>query len=222
MVDVSLYTNLITSEHADKPKFNALVAALCQGLVDLQNTIAGFTADFDLDTAIGVQLDAVGAWAGISRDIQTPLNVYFSFDTTGLGFDQGTWYGPYDDETGLTVLPDDSYRLLIMAKIGNNQWDGTVPDAYAFLNDILGNDNAVIQDNGDMSMLFGYIGASSLNAVTIALLENGYLDVKPVGVRINHYIAPSIPGDPFFGFDVENSTVSGFDVGCWATLTGGR
>ncbi|MGC7970039.1 DUF2612 domain-containing protein, partial [Salmonella enterica] len=69
--------------------------------------------DFDLDQAIGVQLDAVGEWVGISRNITVPLaGVYFSFDIAGLGFDQGVWKGPFDPDTGLTTLDDDTYRLL--------------------------------------------------------------------------------------------------------------
>lgn len=221
-MSIADYTKLITSEHSDKPNFMAVVTALCQPFVDELSTLNSLPAAYDIDIAIGVQLDDVGRWVGISRNIQTPLNVYFSFDTAGLGFDQGTWFGPFDATSGLTTLPDDSYRTLLYAKIGNNQWDGTVPNAYTFLNKVLGADNAVIQDNGDMSMLFGYMGAVPLNAVTISLLENGYLDVKPVGVRINSYITPSVPGSPFFGFDVENPTISGLDVGGWATLTGGR
>lgn len=220
---VASYTNLITSEHADKPNFAAWVAALCQPFVDEQTVIDAMPAGYDLDSAVGSQLDTVGEWIGISRDLQIPLTgVYFSFDTDGLGFDEGTWLGPFDSTTALTVLPDDSYRTLLRAKIANNQWDGTIPSAYSFLNPILGEDNLVIQDNCDMSMLMGVIGNVALNAVTTALLENGYLDVKPVGVRINAYISPSILGDPFFGFDLENTTISGFDAGAFATLTGGR
>lgn len=222
-MSVSTYTGLITSEHASKPNFSAAVAALCQPSVDQQTVMLAMPAGYDLDTAVGSQLDAVGLWIGISRDLQIPLTgVYFSFDTTGLGFDEGTWLGPFDSTTQLDVLPDDSYRTLLHAKIANNQWDGTIPSAYAFLNPVLGADNLVIQDNGDMTMLMGVIGNVALDAVTTALLENGYLDVKPIGVRISHYISPSIPGDPFFGFDLANSTIAGFDTGAFATLTGGR
>jgi hypothetical protein len=220
---VQIYTNLITSEHADKTNYIAWVAALCQPFVDEQELMVSMPGLYDLDVAVGSQLDTVGLWVGISRDLQIPLTgVYFSFDTTGLGFDEGTWFGPFDSTTALTVLPDDSYRKLIHAKIANNEWDGTIPTAYDFLNPILGADNLVIQDNTDMTMLVGVIGNVALDAVTTALLENGYLDVKPVGVRITAYVSPSVPGDPFFGFDVENSTVSGFDVGAFALLTGGR
>lgn len=221
-MSLSDYTRKITSEHSAQPEFMAAVSALLQPFVDGIGTVAAMPTSFDLDQAIGAQLDVLGLWIGISRTLRIPLTgVYFSFDVHP-GLDEGTFFTPFDDTTQLTTLDDTTYRKLLKVKIGNNHWDGTIPGAYAFLNPILGNDNTVIQDNGDMSMLLGVIGAEPLDAVTTALLENGYLDAKPVGVRITDYVTPSVPGDPFFGFDVENSTISGLDVGAWATLTPGR
>lgn len=135
MVDVSQYTGLITSEHADKPKFTAMVSAVAQCFVDQQNALGNFIPSFDLDEAVGDQLDTLGAWVGIGRRVRTPLTgVYFSFDIAGVGFDQGVWQGPFDPSTGITVLDDDTYRLLIRAKIGANHWDGTLASSAAILN----------------------------------------------------------------------------------------
>lgn len=135
MVDVSQYTGLITSEHADKPKFTAMVSAVAQCFVDQQNALGNFIPSFDLDEAMGAQLDTLGAWVGIGRRVRTPLTgVYFSFDIAGVGFDQGVWQGPFDPSTGITVLDDDTYRLLIRAKIGANHWDGTLASSAAILN----------------------------------------------------------------------------------------
>lgn len=219
-MNLRLYTDLITSEHNDKPNFMAVITALVEPFVDIQVQLNVMPEEYDIDIAVGSQLDTVGKWIGIARDIQTPLvGVFFAFDTVGVGYDEGTWLGPFDDENGLTVLPDDSYRTLLYAKILNNQWDGTVPRAYVFLEKVLPG-VPVLQDNGDMTVLLG-TDTLITNAVQLALLEHGYLDVKPVGVQISYYVAPSVAG-PFFGFDVENSTVSGFGVGGWATLTPGR
>jgi hypothetical protein len=71
-----------------------------------------------------------------------------------------------------------------------------------------------------MSMNIGVAGPP-LDAVTYALLTNGYLNIKSAGVRINGYFVPSVPDTPMFGFDVENSLISGFDVGSWPTVTEG-
>ena len=220
---VTPYLDLVTSEHADKPRFLSVLAVFLQPFADITATLEAIPAAFDLDLAIGAQLDVLGLWIGISRELTVPLtNVYFSFDTAGLGFDEGTWQGKYDPTTGLVSLPDDDYRTLLRAKIAANHWDGTIPDAYKFLETVFQGNTPFIQDNGDMSMFLGVVGSVPLTAVTTALLENGYLDVKPSGVRVSGYVTPSVLGDPIFGFDAENSTIGGFDSGCWANITGGR
>ncbi len=133
MSQASDYTALITTEHADKPKFMAMMGIVAQCFADQINVMQSIPAAFDLDSAVGVQLDTVGLWAGITRQIKTPLNVYFSLDTTGLGFDQGSWQGPFDPSTGLVTLDDDTYRTLIRAKIAANNWDGTLAGSAAIL-----------------------------------------------------------------------------------------
>lgn len=221
--NVTAYLNLIAPEHNQKPNYIASVTAAVQPFADQLAVLSTFATLWDVDSAVGDQLDTIGLWVGISREIAVPLTgVYFSFDDASLGFDLGIWLGPFDPTSGLVSLPDDSYRLVIKAKIGLNHWDGSIPDAYAFMNPLFPGNQLVIQDNQDMTMLMGIIGPNALTPIETALLENGYLDVKPAGVTIDAYITPSVPNAPFFGFDVENSTISGFDVGGWATLAPGR
>ncbi len=151
---LSDYTALVTTEHRDKPRFMATLGALVQPLVDQMNVLQSMPGKFDLDNAVGVQLDDVGLWVGVSRKIRTPLTgIYFSFDVAGLGFDQGIWKGPFDPDTGLTVLDDDTYRLVIRAKIGANHWDGTLASSAAILNSIFGNpsgDLVSVHANGEV------------------------------------------------------------------------
>lgn len=213
MTDANKYTGLITSQHANKPKFMAIVAGVTQLFVDLQAVLSSIPASYDLDDAIGDQLDVVGEWVGISRKISTPLAVYFSFDTARLGFDQGSWRGPYDPDTGLVSLDDDTYRLLIRAKIGANSWDGTLGTSSAILNSIFGGDTYVfMQDNGDMTITFGVAGKAP-SAVFMALLSHGYIPLKPSTVHVTAYLVSSVSGTPLLGFDVGNQYISGFDVG---------
>lgn len=212
------YLNLITSEHRNKPKFVAALSAVLQPLVDEQQRLAEIPPLYDLDSATGSRLDAVGKWIGRSRNVPVPIaDVYFSFDTEGVGFDQGVWLGPFDPTTGLVSLPDDFYRLILRAKILLNRWDGTIPQAYEIWDTIFQGTgfSMVIIDNQDMSMDFGLVG-NTAPPLTIALLLAGYLTPKPSGVRVAAYITPSVPMTPFFGFDVENDVIAGFDVGSWS------
>ena len=216
MAQAADYTALITTEHADKPKFMAMMAVVAQCFADQINVAQSIPAAFDLDQAVGVQLDAVGLWAGIKRQIKTPLSVYFSFDTAGLGFDQGNWQGPFDPSTGLTSLDDATFRTLIRAKIAANSWDGTIPGAAAaYANLFSGSGSYIfIQDNQDMTMTVGVSGAIP-SALLRALFSGGYLPLKPEGVRAT-YLVPSTNNTPLFGFDVQNQYVGGFDTGSWA------
>ncbi|NSX05101.1 DUF2612 domain-containing protein [Cupriavidus gilardii] len=215
MAQLTDYTGLITSEHNHRPKFMAVVTALAQPMVDLMNVLGSMPNKFDLDQAVGVQLDAIGLWVGISRHVSVPLtDVYFSFDIDGLGFDQGAWKGPFDPDNGLTDLDDDTYRLVIRAKIGANHWDGTMESTVAILNTIFNGDTHVfIQDNQNMTMTIGVSGRPP-SAVFLALLAGGYIPLKPEGVRVDLVIVSTTDG-PLFGFDVQNDLISGFDTGVW-------
>ncbi|WP_431206725.1 DUF2612 domain-containing protein [Burkholderia cepacia] len=217
MADLTEYTALITSEHSDMLRFMATVSALVQPLVDQMNVLQGMPSRFDLDVAVGDQLDTIGVWVGVSRKIRTPLTgVYFSFDIAGLGFDQGTWKGPFDPDTGLTVLDDDTYRLVIRAKIGANHWDGTLEQSAAILNSIFDADTHVfIEDHQDMSMTISIAGKVP-PATFLALLSGGYIPLKPEGVRVNYTVVTTVDGSPLFGFDMSNQLVAGFDVGAWS------
>lgn len=218
MVDVSKYQALVTSEHSDKPKFMALVTGVAQFFVDLQNLMASMPGLFDLDVAVGQQLDVVGQWVGVSRQLEIPLTgVFFSFGVEGLGFGQGTWLGPFDPTDQLTSLGDDAYRQLIRAKIMANSWDGTIPGAYAAYEKLLAGTGAkvIIFDNCDMSIAIGIMGDP--DPVTLSLITSGILPLKPGTVRINAYYEPSVPDTPFFGFGVQNDTIAGFGAGCWPT-----
>lgn len=218
MAELSDYTRLITSQHRQRPKFMSTVVALVQPMVDVMNVLASMPGKFDLDAAVDAQLDDVGRWVGISRDVAVPLTgVYFSFDTIGVGFDQGSWKGPFDPDTGLTRLDNETYRLVIRAKIGANHWDGTLESSRAILNTIFGGGTFVfIQDNQDMSMTIGIAGVIP-SAVFLALLANGIIPLKPEGVRVNYTIVTSTDGAPIFGLDVENDLIAGFDTGAWGT-----
>ena len=217
--DVEPYLLLITSEHRNKPKFEAMLRAVLQPVVDVAQLLSELPVDYDLDVATGAQLDTVGLWVGRTRYIQTPLTgVYFSFDDAALGFDFGTWKGPFDPTSGLVALPDDAYRTLLRATIAANQWDGSIPQAYEAWDIVFAGTgfSILIIDNGNMTMDFALLGGLP-DAVTLALLTGGYLALKPSGVRITNYFAPSIPTAPLFGFDVDNAGIGGFDHGAWAT-----
>jgi hypothetical protein len=212
------YILLITSQHADKPLFVETVRTLTDAVAQTGNAVAALSDNFDLSQAVGVQLDAIGLWVGIGRRLNVELTgVYFAWDSTDLvGWDSGTWKGEFDPDTGISVLPDDAYRQIILAKIAANSWDGTIADAERVWNIVFADtgQNIVVQDNQDMSMAINFTGPS-LTAIQIALLTSGFFPLKPEGVRIAFYNYPPTVGT-LFAWDSDSVTLQGWDIGRWA------
>jgi hypothetical protein len=197
------YLGLVTSEHRDRPLFAAVIKAITDGLAaDVNLQLDMPSVHFDLDQAVGVQLDQIGLWVGIKRNVSVPISgVYFTWDGDAtLGWGQGYWQGPLDPSTGVASLDDVTYRTVIRAKIAANQWDGTVETMYSFWEYVFGAGAILLLDNGDMSLSLVY-DDSILNAVQKNLLLSGAFPLKPAGVRIN-YIAASATR-PLFSWDLN-------------------
>jgi hypothetical protein len=128
---VDYFLDLVTAEHNQRPRYMQTVALSVDPYVDGQNIALRYPTLYDLDTAIGEQLDYVGQWVGITRYIVTPIDIYFSFDMEDIGFDEGRWQAPYEDSSiTLVRLDDEHYRILLRARIVANYWDGTIEGAY--------------------------------------------------------------------------------------------
>lgn len=215
--DVNQYLNLIPSQNQAASNFMAMIAATLQPAADIVALLDIIPELLDVDVAVGEQLDFIGQWVGVSRNLTVPLaGVYFSFDTVGLGFDQGVWQEePLD--SGLVSLPDEFYTLLIKAKVLNNTWHCDVPDAYTLMQNLFASlgYQILIQDNGNLTMTLILIAAVPITPIAAALLTSGLLDVKPIGVGIGYAYGVA----PLFAFDVENELLAGFDTGSWATLS---
>jgi hypothetical protein len=183
------YLALITSEHNTKPRFVATVEASVAPFAALQVVMRKFVQDFDLDSAIGSQLDAVGLWIGVTRRVAIPLEgFYFTWDdTVQTGWDNGVWIGLGDPLSGFTDLPDDIYRAVLKAKVRANNWKGDIPGAYEIVQQAFPTLGAglTIQDNQDMTMTVT-IDEDALPAVERAIITEGYIPFKPAGVTANY------------------------------------
>ena len=218
-VTLSQYESLIVPEHSGQPNYTATIDLSVQPFVDEQNTLNSLYLLFDLDVAVGAQLDAVGARVGRLRSVNVPLsNVYFSWDTPNLGWDQGYWQGQADPSQGVVLLNDDTYRLLLRAVILTNSWNGTVFSAEPALAELFNGTTTpgtllFIKNNFNMTMTIGIAGQIP-PAIFLALLAEGEIPLTPAGVGVN-YTMISNPTGPVFGFDIENQYISGWDVGSW-------
>ncbi|CAH5876880.1 TPA: DUF2612 domain-containing protein [Klebsiella pneumoniae] len=152
---MSKYTDLITNYHAGKPKFVEHVDLSTRPLIEVSTATSGLITAFDVDTAVGDQLDILGKWIGVSRAVAAPITgVFLQWDKERVGWDQGIWLGPYQSTDALTYLSDDVYRVVLKARIGINNWNGqngTLPDILETALEGTGI-KMIILDNQDMSI----------------------------------------------------------------------
>jgi hypothetical protein len=180
-MDKSYYENLITSEYRLQPHFMAWVDAGIDALNDMQNTAENIIQAFHIDSAIGVQLDVLGVILGCSRIIN---------------------FEPSDGSS--QTLDDDSYRLLLKAKIVQNQWDGKITSLYTMWADLFPDTELLLIDNQDMSMNVLIIG--NFSALEKDFISHGYIIPKPEGVRINFATISTA----IFSYGYDNDVMAGY------------
>lgn len=128
------YLRLITAWHRARPRFVATVAASVDPFAEAQVAAAALPSAFDLDIAVGAQLDVVGEWVGRSRVVPSPyFDTYFSLDDPLRGLDMGVWRQRFDPDMIRLTADDTGFRRILRAKILINGWDGTRDGAEAGL-----------------------------------------------------------------------------------------
>lgn len=177
---------LVTSQHCNKPKFMAWLTAVLQPVDDVASLAAGMHTYFDLDTAVGAQMNTLGEIVGVGR---------------ALNFQPSGESSP--------VLNDDLYQLALQAKIAKNQWDGTVDQIPEIWNNLFPQVRLVISDNQDMSMSVLIFGLAT--QFEKDLVSNGYIIPKPQGVSI----AYAYPETKVFAYGLENDIFGGYEDGYW-------
>ena len=195
------YLGLVTSQYKNSKKFNALLYVLLKKFDDVSQCLVKMDTAFDLDSAVGVQLDMLGTIAGASRTI------------------------PFQPSFGVSpVLDDTSYRTLIKAKIAQNQWNGNIDSLFLIWKNLFPRTSIVIADNQNMtatlyiggvpsSILIDMIVGYAANGATSGTVQNGLIVPRPEGVQYNW-----VMGDlPVFGFGtVDTDYVAAWGVGKWS------
>lgn len=211
------YLALMTSEYVGQPKFAATISLDVGLQVQVQSLMASMIEIFDIDTPpVGSQLDIIGKWVGVSRNVAIPITgVFFEWDSASYlnGWDYGSW-SPSGSPSQITALPDDAYLTLIKAKIASNNWDGTTNGAYEIWDSLFSQVRILIMDRQNMSYDMAIVGGT-IDTLTLALITGGYIQLRPEGVKINNYYV-SIDSNPVFAWDIESTLLKGWNEGSWA------
>jgi hypothetical protein len=180
------YIGLLSSEYVNSPKLNKLLYVLLRKFDDVTNVIMLMDTAFDLDSASGVQLDMLGQTVQAYRTV---------------GFQPSGGVSP--------VLDDTTFRILIKAKIAQNQWTGTLDSLYPLWQQLFPAGNIIIADNQNMSANIFMTG--TFTSIMQDLIRNGYIVPRPEGVQYTYLFGAL----PMFGFDLDNVFIAGFDTGKW-------
>ena len=207
------YTALLTGGYRDKPRMVAAVALLGSAFSELSDTLAAMAPAHHLDTAVGEQLDTLGIWIGGDRRLPIAVSgTYFSFDVSGLGFDEGIWKPADVAVEGQVVLDDSTFREVLRVLVAKNNWGGRQLGYNNYTASFdFGDVTFSVHDLQDMTATVHVSGASvpPFLRVVIQVLE---LVPKPMGVE---YVAYNYTSAPVLFATVWDDTQRWWDFMVW-------
>lgn len=216
------YVALLASIYETKYNASNTTALFAKQLL-ADNLIAELGPGFDIELAVGRQLDIIGKYVGAPRDIQiADARPYFGFVTYDYpagtqnenGFvtyaslstnAQGVWYEYEFTNQSTTELPDYSYRQLMRLKIATNNTTNTMSAIQDQIAEFFPG-QLQLRDNLDMSLTY-YFGSSF--QLPIGVLE-AYLP-RPMGVKVSAVEAiafdVTLDGIPAFNSETPNPEI---------------
>lgn len=225
----------VTDQFKDKVVFDKYVTLLVNGSLELQATLKQLQQLRSIDTAIGINLDNIGAIVGIPRgQVSAELFKYFGLrDQNGLiANPQGGTFGSSTDSSvgspwyslgaplGVSREPsDEEYRLIIKAKIIKNRTLARPEDVISAYKFLFSTGQVTIDEYGPAKVKIG-IG-KILSTVERGLLFDlqgaGSLLPKTVGVNYQYQEYQSTRVFALAGFpgamgtsDLSDPSVGGF------------
>ena len=177
LINTKYYLDLITSEHANKPKYMAWIEVLLTPFIDAINLNKSIKSAFFINNATGVQLDTIGKWLNLPRQVD---------------------FQPTDGSS--SILSDKYYRIALKAKIVKNLWKGTVEDFYNMWQILFNGEDLQIYlaDNQTMDYVVVTWNSTTQDSMISDLLSHGYIIPKPAGLGI---LYNDVDPDEIFGFD---------------------
>jgi hypothetical protein len=201
---------LITEQFKDKSIMTKYLTLLISGITDAATVLQQLQTQRSLDTAVGAQLDNLGAIVGEPRGLVTSdLFTYFGFEGTGLGGSFGSltdvtvgspWYS-IGAPTGISRAPtDDEYRLMIKAKIIKNRTMARPEDVISAYQFLFGASRVTINEltPGNVRIGIGKILSTVERGLLFDLGNVGNLLPKTVGVN---YVYSEFESDRVFALD---------------------
>lgn len=212
---IEYYKNLLIIQYNNKEKARATIDLYIRTL--LSDNIASQVQDgYDINTAVGVQLDVLGKYIGIDRNFSNTLLIgdffsmtsYSTLDTddkvgmtdfANYASDLGG-FATYEDIVDVQKLTDEDYRFVMKLRIIQNNSNHSNKSIDDGLFGFFGTD-LILSDNQNMTI--AYFAKPEQIDRSIIALKKGVL-LKPMGVKLSGLIERE---NKFFGFTNYNRTV---------------
>jgi hypothetical protein len=218
---IEYYKDLLLYQYINAPNARSTIGLLCsQAIVDLLPI--EINKAFDIDTAVGLQLDILGEYIGFSRTINTAIaRDYFTLDeyVTTVPVPYGltsylsstlnanvSMYEYIERSYSTTTLVDSEYRILLKLKLLSNISQNCLYEINAILHEVFG-DSVVVFDQFDMTISY-FVTTEVSRIMGIALDQN--LLPKPMAVLISGLFSLDIITD-LWGLTAYEST-------SWSTI----
>ncbi len=216
---INQYLDLLIIQYSDSPKAVAEITLKASEYSKIQEFYASFFDAFDLDEAVGDQLNILGKVVGIPRIVPfSTAKKFFGFDdnANSLSFDQGTFFDKFTDiGYSDTELSDIQMRRLIRAKAAKNTTSPyMVSDERISIQDVINsafNGAAYVVDNYNMFLTLYIDGLEILD--DLILIRN--LDLLPSPQGVGYKFVISYSTEATFGFS-DNSNSKTFGQGVFA------
>jgi hypothetical protein len=229
---IDQYTLMLIKQYWEKPRARAEIEAMVSTWQTVADLLRSLDRAFDLDFAVGKQLDIIGRIVGVPRNVPAILQRVrfgFSINPVCVGFadrfdftrESAPFFNRFDRALTSQQLDDEKYRRVIRVKVAKNSCAAVMSsDDRNSLQDVirLAFDNrAYIVDNQDMTITL-YI-SPSVSTEEIRLLQR--LDLLPRPQTVNYKLVIIAEPTKTFGFSLNPNSL-GFSDRFNAAIVGGN
>lgn len=177
------YSDLLILQYKTQPKARATIQALIKELYG-SGSLLDIVNGFGIDTAVGKQLDTIGKYIGLKRQVKVNIG---TSDTN--------------------ILTDEQYRLLLKLKLISNTNYSSTSQIRTALYELFPNDIRLFDPR---TMQYEYQLSTIFNDLVNVILAEELLPL-PMGLGITVNVVPDLLElYGFYGYDGLNNNPNGY------------
>lgn len=177
------YADLLILQYKTLPKARETIKALVKEAV-ADGILLDVINGFNLDSAVGVQLDTLGKYIGLNRQVKVNIG-----------------------DTDTNILTDEQYRLLLKLKLISNTNFSSTSQIRAALYELFPNDIRLFDNR---TMLYEYELSTLWNDLVNVIIAEQLLPL-PMGIGYNITVVPDLLElYGYYGYDGLNDNPNGY------------